>query len=52
MKLSEIRPDRIHLSSCFANAKPGCPYGTAEQFAEIITAKTGIPVVLGTHDYH
>jgi len=52
MKLSEIRPDRIHLSSCFANAKPACPYGTPEEFAEIITGKTGIPVVLGTHDYH
>lgn len=51
-KLSEIPLDRIHLSSCLANSKPGCPYGTPEQFAEIITSKTGIPVVLGTHDYH
>ena len=25
MKLSEIKPDAIHLSTCFAKAKPGCP---------------------------
>jgi len=52
MKLSEIRPDTIHLSTCLAKAKPGCPYGTAEEFAEILTGKTGVPVELGTHDYH
>ena len=32
--------------------KPGCPYFKAEELAEMITNKTGIPVVLGTHDYH
>jgi predicted metal-binding protein len=52
MRLSEIRPDRIHLSSCFASAKPGCPYGSPEEFAGILEEKTGIPVILGTHDYH
>jgi predicted metal-binding protein len=52
MKLSEIRPDAIHLSSCLANAKPGCPYGGAEEFARILEEKTGIKVILGTHDYH
>lgn len=52
MKLSEIKPDAIYLSSCLANAKPGCPYGTAEEFAQILKAKTGIDVILGTHDYH
>jgi predicted metal-binding protein len=36
----------------FANAKPACPYGTADEFAGILTAKTGVPVVMGTHDYH
>ncbi len=52
MKLSEIKPDVIHLSSCLAHAKPGCPYGTAEEFAQILQTKTGIQVVAGTHDYH
>jgi predicted metal-binding protein len=52
MKLSEIKPDKIHLSSCLVNAKPGCPYSSPEEMSETLTAKFGIPVVLGTHDYH
>ena len=52
MKLSEIKPDVIHLSSCLANAKPECPYTSAEEVAELLEGKTGIKVVLGTHDYH
>ena len=52
MKLSEIKPDAVHLSSCLVNAKPECPYGGAEEFAKIIENKTGIKVVMGTHDYH
>ena len=52
MKLSEIKPDRIYLSSCLANAKPGCPYSNAEEMAKMIEGKFGIPVVTGTHDYH
>lgn len=52
MKLSEIKPSKIHLSSCLVNAKPGCPYASAEEMAAIIEGKTGIPVALGTHDYH
>ena len=52
IRLSEMKPDAIHLSTCLANAKPGCPYGTAEDFAKILEGKTGIKVVLGTHDYH
>jgi predicted metal-binding protein len=52
MKLAEIRPDVIHLSSCLANAKPGCPYSSAEEFAQILETKTGLKVVTGTHDYH
>ena len=51
IKLSGIKPDAIYLSSCMANAKPDCPYSTPEEKAEIITAKTGVPVILGTHDY-
>ena len=51
-KLSEIKPDLIYLSSCFANAKPACPYTSPEDMAAIIQDKTGIEVVLGTHDYH
>jgi len=52
MKLSEIKPDKIYLSSCLVNAKPGCPYASADEMAAIIENKTGIPVVKGTHDYH
>ncbi len=51
-KLSEIKPDAIHLSSCLANANPKCPYTSAEELGKLIEAKTSIPVVLGTHDYH
>ncbi|MFO7987280.1 MAG: CGGC domain-containing protein [Desulfatiglandaceae bacterium] len=52
LKLSEIKPDVIHLSSCLTNAKPGCPYATPEELAGILENTTGIKVVLGTHDYH
>jgi predicted metal-binding protein len=52
LKLSETKPDKIYLSSCMVNAKPECPHASAEDFARMITAKTGIEVVLGTHDYH
>lgn len=52
MKLSEIKPDAIHLSSCLANAKPACPYTSAEDLAKMIETKTGIKVISGTHDYH
>lgn len=51
-RLSEIKPDKIYLSSCLANAKPSCPYSSAEEMAEILKNKTGIEVVMGTHDYH
>lgn len=52
MKMSEIKPDKIYLSSCFVNAKPGCPYSSPEEIAKMLESKTGIQVVLGTHDYH
>jgi predicted metal-binding protein len=52
IKLSEMKPDVIHLSSCMANAKPKCPYASPEEMAAILQEKTGVPVVLGTHDYH
>jgi predicted metal-binding protein len=52
MKLSELKPDKIYLSSCMANAKPGCPYTTPEEKAEMLKGKFGIDVVMGTHDYH
>ncbi|MDR3556855.1 MAG: CGGC domain-containing protein [Syntrophobacteraceae bacterium] len=51
-KLSGIKPDAVYLSSCLAGAKPGCPYATPEELASILQEKTGIPVILGTHDYH
>lgn len=52
MKMSEIKPDKIYLSSCLVNAKPGCPYSSPQEMAEIIQEKTGIPVEMGTHEYH
>ena len=52
MKLSEIKPDAIHLSSCLANAKPDCPYASSEDMAKMLEGQTGIKVILGTHDYH
>lgn len=51
-KMSDIKPDKIYMSSCMANAKPGCPYSTADEMAGILKNKTGIDVVLGTHDYN
>jgi len=39
-------------TAALANAKPDCPYGTAEELAKMLEAKTGIEVVIGTHDYH
>ncbi len=52
MKLSELRPDAIHLSSCFVNAKPGCPYNDVDEIARILENKHSIKVIPGTHDYH
>jgi len=52
IKMLEIKPDKIYLSSCFANAKPACPYSETQEIAKILENKTGIPVLLGTHDYH
>ena len=52
MKVSEMKPDAIYLSSCLANAKPDCPYRSADELAKMLKDKTGIEVVLGTHDYH
>lgn len=52
LKLSDIKPDAVYLSSCLVNAKPGCPYGTPEELAGILESTTGIQVILGTHDYH
>jgi predicted metal-binding protein len=51
MKLAEIKPDKIYLSSCMANAKPDCPYSTPEEKAAMLKEKFGIEVVLGTHEY-
>ncbi len=52
IKLSEVKPDAIYLSTCLANAKPGCPYSSAKDMAKMIEEKTGIIVISGTHDYH
>ncbi len=52
IKLSEIKPDAIYLSSCLVNANPGCHYSNPEEFAKILENKTGVKVLLKTHDYH
>jgi predicted metal-binding protein len=52
MRLSEIKPDVVHFSSCLANAKPGCPYVNPEELAKILETRMNVRVVLGTHDYH
>jgi predicted metal-binding protein len=51
-KLSEIKPEKIYLSSCLVNAKPGCPYTSADELGAILEGKFEVPVVKGTHDYH
>ena len=51
-RLSEIKPEAVYLSTCLAKAAPGCPYLSPDELAEIITAKTGLPVIQGSHDYH
>ena len=52
IKLSEIKPEVIYLSSCLVNAKPGCHYSNPEEMAKILEDKTGVKVIAGTHDYH
>ena len=51
IKMSEIKPDAIYLSSCLVNAQPGCPYASAQEMADFLEKKTGIKVEMGTHDY-
>ena len=51
-RLSEIKAEKIYLSSCLVNAKPGCPYTSAEELATILENKFEVPVIKGTHDYH
>ena len=51
-KLSEMDLDAVYFSTCLASAKPDCPYVKPEELAKMVENKTGVPVVLGTHDYH
>jgi len=51
-KISELKPDRVYLSSCLVNAQPGCPYFKPEALASLIEEKTSFKVSLGTHNYH
>jgi len=51
-KISELKPDAVHLSSCLVNSRPGCPYFKAEELASLIKKNTSFEVILGTHDYH
>ncbi len=47
-----MKPDVIHLRSCLVNTTPACPYTNAEELAKVLEGKTGVKVVMGTHDYH
>jgi predicted metal-binding protein len=51
-KLSQLKPDVIHFSTCLTKGMPSCPYFEPEELAKIVEKKTGIKVVVGTHDYH
>lgn len=51
VKLSGIKPDAVHLTSCMATAKPGCPYLSMEDVSKMIADKFNVPVVQGTHEY-
>ena len=52
VKAADAGISEVRLSTCFVKGMPACPYATPEEFAEIIAAKTGLPVELGTHQYH
>jgi predicted metal-binding protein len=52
IKMSEMKPDAIYVSSCMAYAMPDCPYRSAEELAMVVQDKFGIDVILGTHEYH
>ncbi len=51
IKLSEIKPDAIYLSSCLVGSKPPCPYYKPEEMAEMLKETFGVPVIMGTHEY-
>jgi predicted metal-binding protein len=50
-RLAEVKPDAIYFSTCLVDARPGCPYGSAEDLAKILETRAGVPVILGTHEY-
>jgi len=52
IKVSEIKPEKIYLSSCLVNAKPECPYQKADDLKAMLEEKFSVEVVKGTHDYH
>jgi predicted metal-binding protein len=49
--LKRVKADVIHLSKCLYKANPPCPYFKPEELAASLKAKTGLDVVMGTHDY-
>jgi predicted metal-binding protein len=49
--LQKVHGDVIHLSKCLVKASPPCPYFTPEDLAKLLKDKTGLDVVLGTHNY-
>jgi len=52
IKISEIKPEKIYLSSCLVNAKPGCPYQEVDELKNMLEEKFSVEVVKGTHEYH
>jgi len=49
--LKKVKADKVHFSKCLYKANPPCPYFKPEELADAIKAKTGLDVIMGTHDY-
>ncbi|SFM40374.1 CGGC domain-containing protein [Thermodesulforhabdus norvegica] len=51
MKLSEMKPEAIYMSTCMVGSFPGCPHYKPEEMAQKLQDTFGIPVIMGTHEY-
>ena len=51
MKLAEIKPDAIYLSSCMVNSWPKCPYFDLNELEQKLKESFQLPIIKGTHSY-
>lgn len=51
VKLSDMKPDKIYLSSCMTRARPACPNQDIEDLGAMLEETFSVPVIQGTHDY-